>query len=53
MSAIEFDNESGRSFMWIKYIIGPRSEPWGTPAVASPGFDCSPDMKVIGVLELR
>ena len=54
MSGIEFDNESGsgRSLMWIKNKIGPRTEPWGTLAVTSPGFDCSPDMQVIWVLGL-
>ena len=30
MSAIEFDNESGRSFTWIKNKIVPRTEAWGS-----------------------
>ena len=46
------ESGSGRSLMWIKNKIGPRTEPWGTLAVTSPGFDCSPDMQVIWVLGL-
>ena len=45
--------QSGRSLMWHKNMIGPKTVPWGTPESTDVSLDFSPSTIVLIILVVR